>query len=147
MPTRTDDTELARWSDIQPTELTGDPIWKLDAYRHAAYVAALVRTDVAALTGEPVLVHAASQLLRAGTSIAANLAESYGRPTNPDRLRYLSIALGSLRETQTWYQACGLALPAETVNSRLVRLSVLRRILLGLISRLRKQSSARFEGW
>lgn len=41
-----------------------------------------------------------SQLLRASSSIALNLAEGSGKPTGRDKVRFYSIALGSLRECQ-----------------------------------------------
>jgi four helix bundle protein len=41
-----------------------------------------------------------SQLLRSSSSIALNLAEGSGKPTPKDQLRFYSIAMGSLRESQ-----------------------------------------------
>ena len=41
-----------------------------------------------------------TQLERAASSIALNLAEGRGKPTVKDQKRYFSIALGSLRECQ-----------------------------------------------
>ena len=45
--------------------------------------------------------HLKSQLLRASSSVALNLSEGSARPSEPDRKRFYSIALGSLRESQT----------------------------------------------
>ena len=41
------------------------------------------------------------QLLRAASSVVLNLAEGSGRSTRKDRVRFYSIAFGSLRETQS----------------------------------------------
>lgn len=41
-----------------------------------------------------------NQLLRASSSVALNLAEGYGKKTDPDRRRYFTNALGSLRECE-----------------------------------------------
>ena len=44
--------------------------------------------------------HLKNQLLRAASSISLNLAESRGKPTIKDQLRFFHIAMGSLRECQ-----------------------------------------------
>ncbi|MFH1017901.1 MAG: four helix bundle protein [Pseudomonadota bacterium] len=44
--------------------------------------------------------HLRLQLLRAASSICLNLAEGTGRATKKERLRFYSIAFGSLREVQ-----------------------------------------------
>ena len=42
------------------------------------------------------------QLVRAGDSIGANIAEGSGRGTDPEVRRFLRVARGSLYETQHW---------------------------------------------
>jgi len=44
----------------------------------------------------------ASQLLRSGSSIAANVAEGYGRYSQAAYRNHLSIARGSAFETESW---------------------------------------------
>src|SRR5580704_10939959 len=41
-----------------------------------------------------------NQLLRAASSVSLNLAEGCGKPSDRDRLRFYSIAMGSVREVQ-----------------------------------------------
>jgi four helix bundle protein len=147
METPPDDPELLRWMEARPPEVTGDPLLKLAAYRHAAYVAALVRDDVSALAADPVRQAVAGQLLRSATSVAANIAEGYGRSTTADRLRFLSYALGSVREALMWYESAGPALGTEIVADRLARLARVRRILLGLIVRVRGHRSHPADRW
>jgi four helix bundle protein len=44
------------------------------------------------------------QVVRSADSISANLSESYGRYTFPDRKRFIFYARGSLCETITWIE-------------------------------------------
>jgi four helix bundle protein len=44
----------------------------------------------------------ANQLLRSGTSIAANIAEGYGRYSQAAYRNHLSIARGSALESESW---------------------------------------------
>jgi four helix bundle protein len=50
----------------------------------------------------------ASQLRRASVSIAANIAEGFGRYSRKDFVRHLSIATGALREMETHLEAITL---------------------------------------
>jgi len=42
------------------------------------------------------------QIIRSSDSIAANIAEGYGRYTLPDRKKFYIYARGSLEETKSW---------------------------------------------
>ena len=42
------------------------------------------------------------QIIRASDSIAANIAEGYGRFTPPDRKKFYLYSRGSLEETKAW---------------------------------------------
>lgn len=48
------------------------------------------------------------QIRRATLSVAANIAEGYGRKSRKDFSRFLSVALGSLNETITYLDFIGL---------------------------------------
>jgi four helix bundle protein len=84
-----------------------------------------------------------SQLRRAVVSIAANIAEGYGRESTGAYVQFLKVAQGSLKEAET------LLLLAEQIEVApkgaaaplLERTDALGRMLNGLIRSLQKDSS------
>jgi len=82
-------------------------------------------------------VKISAQLYAAIGSIAANLAEGYAHSSGKDRARFFEYALGSARESNSWYQAARPVLGAEIVEKRLDRLDEIRRMLLAIIPRER----------
>ncbi len=84
-----------------------------------------------------------SQTRRAATSIAANIAEGYGRSTKPAYLNFLRIAQGSLKELETHLilaERIGVAPPGST-DDLLGAADELGRMLHGLISKLQTHSA------
>ena len=80
-----------------------------------------------------------SQLLRAATSVPANIAEGHARGTRKDYARFVSIARGSLAETETILLLLvdvGL-LTQEHVQAALALCSEIGKMLNGLLTRLR----------
>ena len=124
------DLDFRAWEERAPAAIRTDPAWRFHAYRVALYALDCVREDIPpirrAAGGE-----IAEQLLRCIASISANVGEGLGRPTPPDRARFISMSLGSLRESFTWYQAAAEALEPATLDSRLNALAELRSLLLG----------------
>ncbi|MGB9722730.1 MAG: four helix bundle protein [Chloroflexia bacterium] len=80
------------------------------------------------------------QLCRAASSVPANIAESFGRHTRPDTIRFLLIARGSLEETRYFLLlARDLGyVPAEKAAHLRERYVGVRRMLNGLISYQRR---------
>ena len=79
-----------------------------------------------------------AQSRRAASSIAANIAEGYGRATMASYLSFLRIAHGSLKELETHLILAGrVGLTAsETVDPLLEKTDELGRMLHGLITRV-----------
>ncbi len=64
-----------------------------------------LRSYVTILTDTPQArreVHLRDQLRSAAGSVAANIAEGYGRQRHAEFVRFVEYAQGSLRETETW---------------------------------------------
>jgi four helix bundle protein len=80
------------------------------------------------------------QLYSAVGSIAANLGEGYSRSSGRDRSRIFEYALGSVRESITWYESGEPVLGAEVVKNRLDKLEEIRRLLLAIIPRERDRT-------
>ena len=83
-----------------------------------------------------------SQSRRAAASIAANIAEGYGRSTKPAYLNFLRIAQGSLKELETHLilaERIG-ATPSGSTDELLGRADELGRMLRALITKLEKHA-------
>ena len=141
------DAALVAWETRQPTAITGDPLWRLNCYREALFLLEQVREDVKELGLPGSHNDAKEQLLRSVGSIAANIAEGYGRPSTADRLRFFSFALGSAREAIAWYQTLRPAAEHAGVDDRIERLARIRRMLLGLLTLLRTKGARKFDSW
>ena len=76
-------------------------IYELDVYRLAEELSDLIWDD---FDGWPEKAQRTIglQIIRASDSIAANIAEGYGRFTPADRKRFYRIARGSFEETKAW---------------------------------------------
>jgi four helix bundle protein len=86
-----------------------------------------------------------NQLLRAVTSVATNVAEGHARGTRKDYANFVSIARGSLAETETILLLLVEVelLPNERVHAALAPCSEVGKMLNALLARLREPIAAR----
>lgn len=96
--------------------------------------------DAKILQAEPITVAIAGQLYAAVCSIEANIGEGYSRSSGKDRARIFEYALGSVRESMSWYKSSRPILGDEKVIDRRDRLEEMRRLLLAIIPRERGRS-------
>ena len=141
------DAALLEWEARQHEGITRDSLWRLNCYRETLFLLEKVREDLKELGRPGSHGHAKEQLLTSVGSIAANIAEGYGRPTTADRSRFLSYALGSAREAIAWYQTLRPSTEHAGIDDRIARLARIRRMLLGLLTRLRSKGGRRFDSW
>ncbi len=111
----------AEWVKTVPAEIREDPLWNQEAYRLALFAGDLAWRDVTKLFRDGRTLKLAAQLFDAVGSIGANISEGYSRGHQKDRARFYEYALGSARETRTWYFDARCVL-GETVAQHRIRL-------------------------
>ena len=137
--------ELMSWEQsVSPAE-TGDPLWKLHAYRLSRYQLHCCLQDIQRAQ-PPLNRDGAEQLRRAVASVGANLSEGYSRRTPVDRARFYSYALGSLREAAVWYLSLSAILPTTTLAHRMGLIAQEWRLLLGVLKSARRGMGAALRG-
>ena len=95
--------KYSEWLETVMSEITNDPIWKLEVYRLGLFAGDIGLQDVHVLAKKPLMLSVADQLHRSIDSISVNLTEGYSRSKGPDRARFIEAALGSARESREWY--------------------------------------------
>jgi four helix bundle protein len=91
------------WLKTVPVQIREDPLWNQEAYRLALFAADLGWHDTTKLFRDGRTLKLAAQLFDAVGSVAANISEGYSRGYQKDRARFYEYALGSARESRTWY--------------------------------------------
>lgn len=84
-----------------------------------------------------------SQLRRASVSVAANIAEGYGRQQTKPFVQFLRVSQGSLKEVETLLllaHRLGLA-PQAAMQTCFDRCQRIGRMLVGLIRKLEEKGS------
>jgi len=111
--------KYAEWLIVVPTEITNDPIWKLEVYRLGLFAGDIGLQDALFLMKKPLMLSIADQLHRSIDSISVNLTEGYSRSKGPDRARFIEASLGSARESRDWYYKSRHVLPTEVIKHRM----------------------------
>ena len=130
----------ANWLVEVPSEITNDPIWKLEVYRLGLFAGDIGWQDVQFLAKKPLMLSVADQLHRSIDSISVNLTEGYSRSKGPDRARFIEASLGSARESRDWYYKSRHVLPAEVINHRMALTTRIISMLVPMIPHQRKHA-------
>lgn len=121
------------WLNSVPSELTNDPLWRMEAYQFSLFATDLAWHDVSKLAQDKRTMSLADQLYRAVGSISANIAEGYSRRSGKDQARFYEYALGSTREARVWYYQSRHNLSEPVTQHRIKLLSKIIRLLLRII--------------
>ena len=129
--------EYEEWASSVPKEITGDSLWKMEAYRLGLFAADVGWQDATKLMRDKRTRSLSDQLYRALGSISANLAEGYSRGTGKDRARFYEYALGSARESRDWYYKGRHVLGQEITYDRMNLLTQIIRLILTMVPQQR----------
>jgi four helix bundle protein len=121
------------WMKAVPVAITGDSLWKVEAYRLALFTADVGWHDMTKLFKDTRTRGLADQLFRALGSIGANISEGYSRSSGKDRARFYEYALGSARESRTWYFNGRHVLGEPVANHRMNLLTQMIQLLLAMV--------------
>lgn len=121
------------WLKSVPAEITGDLLWKVEAYRLALFLADLAWHDVTKLTQDKRMFGLADQLYRAVGSMSANISEGYSRSSGKDRARFYEYALGSARESRGWFYKGRHVLGENVAEHRIRLVTQIIRLLLTMV--------------
>lgn len=132
--------KYADWLVQVPSEITHDPIWKLEVYRLALFAGDIGWHDVHFLAKKPLMLSVADQLHRAIDSISVNLTEGYSRSKGPDRARFIESSLGSARESREWYYKSHHVFPSEVIRHRMGLTTRIVSMLTPMIPHQRKHA-------
>lgn len=121
------------WLASVPSELTDDPLWRMEVYRFALFANDLAWRDVTKLAQDKRTISLSDQLYRAVGSISANVAEGYSRRSGKDQARFYEYALGSAREARVWYYQGRHVLWEDVVAHRIKLVTRIIRLLLTII--------------
>jgi four helix bundle protein len=117
-----------------------DPLSRMRVFQLAAELIPEAFKDAKKLRADPITQEIAGQLYAAVCSIEAHISEGYSRSSGRDRARIFEYALGSVRESMTWYKSSTPVIGDVTVKDRRDRLEEMRRMLLAIIPRERGRS-------
>jgi len=130
----------AEWLVDVPSEITNDPIWKLEVYRLGLFAGDIGLQDALFLMKKPLMLSVADQLHRSIDSISVNLTEGYSRSKGPDRARFIEASLGSARESRDWFYKSQHVFPAEVLKHRIGLITRIISMLAPMIPHQRKHA-------
>lgn len=123
----------AEWEKGLPADVTGDTLWKIEAYRLGLFAGYLAWEDVSKLVRDRRTLELAGQLYGAVGSVGAHIAEGYSRSSGRDRVRFYEYSLGSAREGRHWYLQAQPILGETVARHRIGLLTQVIRLLLTMI--------------
>jgi len=107
---------LGEWVADVPASISGDPLWKVEAYRLALFASDVCWFDLRKLMRD---------------------LRTHSRGSARDRARFYEYALGSARESRDWYFKARHVLGNDVCEHRLELLTQIIRLLLTMVPQQR----------
>jgi four helix bundle protein len=127
------------WEAQVHERVKAEPVWAFAGYRKALFLYDLVWRDCEKLASDRRGRAVTEQLVRSCGSIGANVEEGHGRGYGKQKNWFLSVALGSARETKGWYYRARGLLPQEVVDHRLALADEVIALLVDELARQRSR--------
>ena len=121
------------WIRTVPEEFTSDPVWQVEAYRLSLFASDIGWRDVTTLQRDDRTRKTAGQLYDALGSISANISEGYSRLSGRDKARFYEYALGSARESRSWYFGARHLVSSGVSTHRFQLLTSIAKLLTTMI--------------
>jgi len=107
------------WEKSVHHRVQAEPTWAFLGYRKALFLFDLTWLDCDKFLGDKRGRTIAEQLVRSVGSISANIDEGHARGYGKQRDWFFKVALGSARESKSWYWKSHQLLPVEVLDHRL----------------------------
>jgi four helix bundle protein len=126
------------WLAQMPDSLKNDPIWQFKAYPKALLLYDLALEDTDKLLQDVRGCELAEQLIDSVGSVSANIDEGFGRGIEGgEYIQFLRYALGSARETRSWYYKARKLLTADVIRHRMTLCDEIIALLVVTINQRR----------
>lgn len=125
-------TYEAGWASV-PSELTDDPLWRMELCRLALFAADLAWHDMSKLVQCQLTVSLAGRLYRAVRSIGANISKGHSRQSGTDQAGFHVYSLGSGREARVSHYRGRHVLSDDVALHRFRLITTIVRLFLTII--------------
>ena len=115
-----------------------EPVWEFFGYRKALFFYELVWRDCEKLMRDSRGRAVAEQLIRSAGSVSANVEEGHGRGYGKQRNWFLTVSIGSTRESKGWYWRAKHLLASKVLN---LRLALADEVIALFVTELSRQRS------
>lgn len=131
-------TTYEAWEAGVHERVKQEPTWQFLGYRKALFLYDLAWKDCEKMTRDGRGRAIAGQLIRSAGSISANIEEGHGRGFGKQRNWFLTVSIGSARESKGWYWRARALLSQDVLDHRLALIDEVIALLVHELHRQRQ---------